>query len=608
MKKFNRIVSRLLHRAYKFAPLQHPDSIRLLTLHAGERSSTIKISLREVRSSEKYEYEALSYTWATDDGDDCRSCLVQCGSKYIKVTKNCEAALQRLRYPEKERVLWVDAICIDQDNLEERGHQVGLMRNIYSKANGVLIWLGDASKRMDRKTNLPVSDLYLSHVNRMAEEMQALRSDQKPVSSSALYQQLLSDTRKWLSDGKETALLRGLQDVHCRQWWERIWVVQEARLAKSARLICSEKTARYSAVRLWYEVLRKDHSTQAIEAENELRRRMGASLNHLSLVRLATVKNRNDNLSLMICRLLDRARYLEASNPRDHVFGILGVSVDFSAVLPDPDYSITPSEVFAKVAKALLSHEPSLQILTMTHATRMGLDHPSWAPDWSVFPVSGFPDDSYNCYRAGADSKAIYEISSDGKELRVLGKEVDRVTRISRTDEKFYYRSAKGWKGITGWKESCGLGFSLNDYSTGEAVEEAVWRTLCWNVDKDHEYPAPRENGVLFKEWYRILTSSLDPEDAAQKMEDEQNQFAELIRTRRSPLCITAKNFLASVPYPTEVGDCIVVLSGGNVPFVLRPVKDHYRLIGPCYVHGNGIMDGEAFPKDESELQWFSVW
>jgi hypothetical protein len=49
-----------------------------------------------------------------------------------------------------------------------------------------------------------------------------------------------------------------------------------------------------------------------------------------------------------------------------------------------------------------------------------------------------------------------------------------------------------------------------------------------------------------------------------------------------------------------------MVLSGSNVPFVLRPVEDHYRLIGPCYVHG--IMGGEAWPKDENELEWVSIW
>jgi hypothetical protein len=75
--------------------------------------------------------------------------------------------------------------------------------------------------------------------------------------------------------------------------------------------------------------------------------------------------------------------------------------------------------------------------------------------------------------------------------------------------------------------------------------------------------------------------------------------------TRRTPLCITQKAFLASVLYATQAGDCIAVLTRSRVPLVLRPTRDNYRLIGPCYVHA--IMDGEAFTEDPSELEWFSI-
>jgi hypothetical protein len=62
------------------------------------------------------------------------------------VTKNCKLALCYLRKEESGRVLWVDAICINQKDDKERGHQVGMMRDVYSKATEVLIWLGEASK------------------------------------------------------------------------------------------------------------------------------------------------------------------------------------------------------------------------------------------------------------------------------------------------------------------------------------------------------------------------------------------------------------------------------------------------------------------------------
>lgn len=95
-----------------------------------------------------------------------------------------------------KRVLWVDATCVDQENFQERSHQVGLMRDIYTKAAQVLIWLGEASKKIDKETGLPVSDIYLSHLCRMATDMERLGTDQKPARSSLLYQQILSDMER----------------------------------------------------------------------------------------------------------------------------------------------------------------------------------------------------------------------------------------------------------------------------------------------------------------------------------------------------------------------------------------------------------------------------
>jgi hypothetical protein len=99
-----------------------------------------------------------------------------------------------------------------------------------------------------------------------------------------------------------------------------------------------------------------------------------------------------------------------------------------------------------------------------------------------------------------------------------------------------------------------------------------------------------------------------DPKSTTRELEAKNNRFFDLMRPRRSPVCITENGFMASVPYTTEVGDRIVVLSGGRVPFVLRPFEDHYKVVGPCYVHGGAIMDGKAFPEDPDEREWFSIW
>lgn len=84
-------------------------------------------------------YKALSYVWGSPVGD----VPICCGVQELLITENCVAALRKIRHRMKSRMLWVDAICINQQSLDERNHQVALMGDIYSKASEVIIWLGE---------------------------------------------------------------------------------------------------------------------------------------------------------------------------------------------------------------------------------------------------------------------------------------------------------------------------------------------------------------------------------------------------------------------------------------------------------------------------------
>jgi hypothetical protein len=127
---------------YQYQPLHGPRNIRLLWLEPAKRlTSPLRCKLNEVSLDQIFHYEALSYSCEKQDG--CSSILIF--NIPSEITKNCEAALRRLRYNDKPRVLWVDSICINQDPsaLPERSHQVLLMREIYSRAAEVLVWLGE---------------------------------------------------------------------------------------------------------------------------------------------------------------------------------------------------------------------------------------------------------------------------------------------------------------------------------------------------------------------------------------------------------------------------------------------------------------------------------
>jgi predicted AAA+ superfamily ATPase len=113
----------------------HGTTIRLLTILRGARGSLIRSSLAVASLDDDLHYEALSYTW----GDPTVERAINVNENHsLKVTANLETALQYLRCPDKERVLWIDAICINQDDNAEKSNQVQLMSGIIGRALNVL--------------------------------------------------------------------------------------------------------------------------------------------------------------------------------------------------------------------------------------------------------------------------------------------------------------------------------------------------------------------------------------------------------------------------------------------------------------------------------------
>jgi hypothetical protein len=571
---------------YKYATLQHPDSIRLLVLIPGEMDSPIQTYLAEFRLQENPPYEAVSYTWANEEGDCSLSSQIRCGDARLWVTKNCELALRYLRETDSERILWVDAICINQKDVDERGHQVGIMRDVYSEAARVLIWLGEESKdrgprlshtgnsisssaldiasgppssadsycgkisghkerRNDDGETISVSEIFLDFLEKMAAEMKQISRTGQDKKSSSLYQELISQIYEgWRTSaqGAGSELRRGFTDIVNRRWWTRVWVVQEVVAAKSAFLICSKKCTNYYYLFRFYRLVLEDYTTKAVGVWNSLR----LARYHLVAVRRALKANGASDQSKAFLQVANRARHLIASNPRDNVFAVLGLSDKFKSLVPSPDYNKTTTEIFTDVAKSLLNLTKSLSVLEYATSTTTVIDHPSWVPYWSNSPVVHFSINSRYC--VSKTSKAIFTISSDSRELRVKGKIFDVIEKLQLADPGANARVSSLRERIEGYRMSCDTGFSLMTYPTGESVEEALWRSLCWNLSIQRHYPAPDEIVDSFREWYHVLMSFNTAEAIEEELNSRENSFLELINPS-SPLCVTSSGYLAAVPY-----------------------------------------------------------
>jgi hypothetical protein len=131
-----------------YSPLSYSNrEIRLVTIHlSSEKSAPIECTTITVSLDQAPSYHALSYCW----GDPSITVPIRLNGAEVQVTENLgvalryfRAALGELRDKNQQVRLWIDAICINQANLDERSQQVQLMRDIYSGASCVVVWLGE---------------------------------------------------------------------------------------------------------------------------------------------------------------------------------------------------------------------------------------------------------------------------------------------------------------------------------------------------------------------------------------------------------------------------------------------------------------------------------
>lgn len=149
---------------HDYSPLSQHGNIRLVRLlpHKDERApiqcQLFEYPLQELSQQATHLYEALSYVWGSEEdkqpiyihssdgnGDNCSAGNFRC----LRVTTNLHAALSHIRDRLMDRVLWIDAICINQQDNEEKGQQVQSMAKIYASANRVIVWLGEAADGTD---------------------------------------------------------------------------------------------------------------------------------------------------------------------------------------------------------------------------------------------------------------------------------------------------------------------------------------------------------------------------------------------------------------------------------------------------------------------------
>ncbi|KAL8405165.1 hypothetical protein RB594_009892 [Gaeumannomyces avenae] len=250
----------------------------------------------EERGGPGVSYEALSYTWG--DASTPQHILVNGG--VLPVTANLHRALVHLRLPTSDRVLWVDAVCIDQGSPHERTHQVGQMQRIYGQAERVLIWLGPAT--FESRLAMP----YLLRVD------QAVLRSGRRLDTPDVWRDEFERGRE--GDTTTAVVHHMLPALFESPWFRRVWVIQEAASAKAALVMYGHDAvpARTFAMLSTLPSIRiPEGARAALEVMPSPLKRLETSWWH-----------GGRDLLALLCKFQN----YEATDPRDKVYALLGIS------------------------------------------------------------------------------------------------------------------------------------------------------------------------------------------------------------------------------------------------------------------------------------------
>jgi hypothetical protein len=549
-------------RPYVYSPLQASSKkIRLLTLLPGPFGTDIHCQLHKTdlhRNSPPL-YEALSYAWGSEED----LVVIQIGKGTLSVRKNLADALQHLRYPDRPRTLWIDAICVNQQDLDERSQQVQRMAGIYIRAQCVVVWLGSEAED---------SSWALRTLNRIGSMIDPDWSDNsmKPSDEARAAGEL-----HWADRNAFMPYInRELDPVHRlleRAWFERLWIRQEIGLATNAVLMCGAEDIPWSRFRnaIFYLDIKAINNSRVVDDY----------LKFWDRVRMAYVLcDQSPRFSLR--QQIERTKVCECADPRDRIYAVLSISVPQEGVKIIVDYRKSTEEVYQDV---VLQHfKRRLFMLTDCEMQNPLSGRPSWAPNWAIRCLT----DPLPLIRAGGNSDSKVK-HMGGNVLQVIGVIVTGI----KTVECITFSKSEEAEVITAIQRLAPPGVDLNS----EHGIDIYCQTLICDEFSDY-YDPPFGSYLKFEACHEALRSLLgmDRQSSLAVQRREFLSYAFMNMHDRS-FFWTEDGRMGLGPGLARATDKIVVLPGCPAPMILRPSHNgngRYRVVGECFIHD--LMNGEA--------------
>ncbi|XP_014552763.1 hypothetical protein COCVIDRAFT_109463 [Bipolaris victoriae FI3] len=565
-------------------------------------------------------YTALSYVWGAPVFDQ----TIWLGDFSVKILKSLASALRYLRLRDKSIYVWTDQICINQQDIAEKGQQIPLMRMIYSHATNTLIWLGDDDGED------PVGALDL--LETVYARLQGTDAQVTPADFARLDFPPVSDQVWW-----------DIRQLLRRPWFSRLWTIQEAVLSRNLFIKCGHASVCWDDLAAWCYCLEETGILRWLvsNADLDLQRPLRENPKFLPPQGAVVVESiQADRLQSMgliqkeyLLNILVSTRYAQATEPKDKVYGVLGIAD--SNIVPDYSPSLSVREVYHQACLTQLPHLKYELLSCVDHDQPL---QPSWVPDWSTPRATealGYSTKAWALYCAGGRPVNGKEpprmaLSEDKNALTLTGKVFDTIISAGCVceDPVLDIVDPKGQnRDLASYVELALKSKQWHKYLiSGTSVYKAFLNTLLAGRDGsgalaptiDHEEAfglildsttgqtpsLPGQTISTRRQKGHFTLENLKTRKPARTLEDLQTALRAALSMRR--FAVTKEGYFTLVPRGAQIGDEIAVFDRACVPFVLRrknsdSAQNDFELLGEAYVHG--VMEGEIMNVDDVKLE-----
>jgi hypothetical protein len=618
-------------KPYEYAKLSSARHIRLLKIPKRFLGETREFhgllipfpgncELKHCLIEDAEPYECISYTW----GSGLQTRNIEIDGKSVPVSQTVYDILCERRSLVQDRFIWIDSICIDQQNLDEKGEQVPLMTEIYSRASRVVVHLGAP---FDPDKSLQVTAL----IRKLALFPGAVASELRGIASNAMFRNY-DGTPEW------NALLEFLS----HPFFSRVWVVQEIAVASDLAVVVGNN---YTPWGLMTAAIRNVSGSGLIKYTSRHGLHDRSPLENATHFRRMTAMRNTlcDGGVPRLARVLSTFHTFDATNPRDKVFALKGISDAKDDDDLPVDYKIDTCSLVCQTARCLVKRGQYFEVVyaagTGWREQKDGV--PSWVPDWTVQPAGPkgfrFLDSLEEApFSASGSHAARLQVSLDGKSCTAFGARIGHVAKLSEPlsmSDEDVDTATKFTEGshiiISKWMsdvrslveayfpETC-------DENEGFNHDQMLLATIVGGRDNQGSYVSS-EFLEKVRAWESQMKQPSVLEEKFGKTEDlsamsarvpdlvdfkaVQEAMGNTGQSYGARLAIIDENFTGLVPPRTREGDMVCILSGAHTPVLLRrrsgpaPNNTLYELVGTCYIQGAMLGELSHLLEDLQEFE-----